>query len=102
MLQDIVRQVVDDDQALELVGESATVEGLPALWEKVEVDVVVVRPLSAYEPSLLLPPGTHVPAVLGIDTRGTRGVIIVDEISRVGLAAAIHAAATLRGHHDVS
>ena len=42
------------------------------------------------------------PAVLGLDARGTRGVIILDDISRAGLAAAIHAAATLRGHNDGS
>jgi hypothetical protein len=98
MLRDVIRKVVEDDPALELVGESATVEGLPALWGRVEADVVVVRSLAADVPAAVLPAsmGTHSPAVLGVDHRGTRGVIILDDLSRTGLAAAIHAAATLR------
>jgi hypothetical protein len=100
MLQDVVRQVVADDPVLELVGESATIEDLPALWDSVEADVIVVRPLSADMPAQLLPRGAdaHIPAVLGLDFRGTRGVIVLDDISRAGLAAAIHAAAMLCGH----
>lgn len=102
MLQDVVRQVVADDPVLELVGESATIEGLPALWNRVEADVIVVRPLSADMPARLLPRGTdaHIPAVLGLDFHGTRGVIVLDDISRVGLATAIHAAAALCGHRN--
>ena len=100
MLQDVVRQVVADDPALELVGESATIEGLPALWDRGEADVVVVRPLSADLPARVLPRGAdaHIPAVLGLDFHGTRGVIVLDDVSRAGLAAAIHAAAALCGH----
>ena len=41
MLQDVIRQVVEDNAALELIGEPAAVEGLPAAWERVEADVVV-------------------------------------------------------------
>jgi hypothetical protein len=104
MLQDVVRQVIDDDPALELVGESATVDGRPALWEGVEADVVVVRSLSVDVPAAVLPAGAgaHMPAVLGVDRRGTRGVIILDDISPAGLVAAIHAAATLRGQREAS
>jgi len=104
MLQDVIRQVVDDDPALELVGESATVKGLPALWERVEADVVVVRPLSADVPAAVFPAGAdaQIPAVLGVDHRGTRGVIILEDVSRARLAAAIRAAAALRGHGGTS
>jgi hypothetical protein len=100
MLQDVIRQVVCDDPALKLVGESATVEGLRELWERAEAEVVVVRPLSADVPAAVLLAGANAPnpAVLGVDHRGTRGVIIVDDVSRTQLAAAIHAAAALRGH----
>src|SRR5690242_13823844 len=102
MLRDVVRQVVADDPVLELVGESATIEGLPALWDRVEADVIVVRPLSADMPARLLPRGAdaHIPAVLGLDFHGTRGVIVLDDISRAGLAAAIHAAAALCVHRN--
>jgi hypothetical protein len=104
MLQDVIRQVVYDDPALKLVGESATVEGLSDLWERAEADVVVVRPLSADVPAAVLLAGANeqIPAVLGVDHRGTRGVIIVDDVSRARLAAAIHAAAALRGHRGAS
>jgi hypothetical protein len=104
MLQDVIRQVVDDDPALKLVGESVTVEGLPDLWERAEADVVVVRSLSADLPAAVLPAGAdaHIPAVLGLDQRGIRGVIIFDDVSRSWLAAAIHAAAALRGHRGAS
>lgn len=99
MLQDVVRQIVDDDPALELVGELAVAEDLPALWERVEADVVVIRPLSADVPTAVLPAGAdaHIPTVLGVDHRGTRGVIILDDVSPTRLADAIHAAAALRG-----
>ena len=102
MLQDVIRQVVDDDPALKLVAEVATVEGLPALWERTEADVVVVRPLSADVPAAVLPAGAdaHIPVVLGVDHWGTRGVIILDDVSRARLAAAIHAAAELRAHQE--
>ncbi|HXZ74778.1 MAG TPA: hypothetical protein VEH31_28460 [Streptosporangiaceae bacterium] len=99
MLQDVIRQVVNDDPALMLVGEVAMVQDLPALWGRTEADVVVVRSLSAEVPTAVLPTGTdvHIPAVLGIDDWGTRGVIVLDDISRTRLATAIHAAAMLRG-----
>jgi len=100
MLQDVIRQVVADDPALVLVGEAVTVEELPALWKRTRADVVVVRPLSADVPTAVLPTGTdaHIPAVLGVDDRGIRGVIIIDDISRTRLAAAIHTAAALQEH----
>jgi hypothetical protein len=44
----------------------------------------------------------HIPAVLGIDHRGTRGVIILDDLSRTRLAAAIHTAAELRAHQETN
>ena len=101
MLQDVIRQVVEDDPALEIVGESATVEDLPALWQRVEADVVVMRSLAADVPPAVRPAGAaaHNPAVLGINQQGTRCVIIHDDLSRAGLAAAIHSAATLRDRH---
>lgn len=104
MLQDVIRQIVDDDPALELVAESATVEGLSALWERVEADVVIVRSLPVDVPSAVFPMGehAHIPVVLGLDSRGTRGVIILDDVSRSQLAAAIHAAAALRGQREAS
>jgi DNA-binding NarL/FixJ family response regulator len=104
MLQDVIRQVVDDDPALMLVGEVATVEGLPGLWEQAEADVVVVRSLSADVPAAVLPAGAaaHIPAVLGVDHRGTRGVIILDDVSRTRLAAAIRATAELRAHEETN
>ena len=100
MLQDVIRQIVDDDPAFELVGEVAMVEGLPDLWDRVEADVVVVRSLSADVPAAVLPAGAdaHIPTVLGVDHQGRRGVIILDDVSPARLAAAIHAAAALRGH----
>jgi hypothetical protein len=100
MLQDVIRRVVDDDPVLELVGELATVKGLADLWERVTADVVIVRPLAAEVPSAIGPvcERAHIPAVLGVDNRGARGVIILDDLSRTRLAAAIHAAATLRDH----
>ena len=100
MLQDVVRQIVDDDPALNLVGELTMVEGLPALWERVEADVVVIRSLSADVPTAVLPAGAdaHIPTVLGVDQHGSRGMIILDDVSPTRLAAAIHAAAALRGH----
>jgi len=102
MLQDVIRQVVEDDPALKLVGELATVEGLPSLRERVKADVIVVRSLSAEVPAAVLPAGAdmRIPAVLGVDHRGTRGVIILDDISPARLAAAIHAAAALRGRQE--
>jgi hypothetical protein len=83
MLQGVIGQVVDDDPALKLVGESATVEGLPGLWERAEADVVVVRSLSADVSAAVLPAGAdaHIPQVLGVDHRGTR---------RAGRAADAH------------
>ena len=104
MLQDVIRQVVVDDPALELVGESARVEGLPALWERVEADVVVVRSLSADVPTAVFPAGAdaQIPAVLGVDNLGTRGVIILEDVSRARLAAAIRAAAALRSDGETS
>lgn len=104
MLQDVIRQVVDDDLALELVGESTTVEGLPVLCERVQADVVVVRSRLADMPTAALPAGSdaQMPAVLGLDPGGTRGVIVLDDVSRAGLAAAIHAAAELRSHQEAS
>ena len=104
MLQDVIRQIVDDDPALKLVGEVATVEGLPGLWERAEADVVVVRSLSADVPAAVFPADAdvHIPAVLGVDHRGTRGVIILDDLSRTRLAAAIHAAAELRAHQETN
>jgi hypothetical protein len=62
----------------------------------------VVRSLSADVPAAVFPAGTDVPipAMLGIDDWGTRGVIVLDDISRTRLAAAIHAAAMLRGHPE--
>src|SRR5689334_23186737 len=102
MLRDVIKQVVDDDPALEMVGESVTVGGLPALWERAEADVIVVRSLSADVPAAVFPAGAHaqIPAVLGVDHWGTRGVIILEDVSRTRLAAAIHAAAALRGHRE--
>ena len=104
MLQDVIRQVLEDDPALEIVGESATVEGLPAMWQRVEADVVVMRSLAADVPTAVRPAGAaaHNPAVLGISQHGTRGVIILDDLSRAGLAAAIHSAATLRDRRGPS
>ena len=98
MLQDVVRQLIADDPALELVGESATIEGLPALWDRVEADVVIIRPLSAETPAWVLPAGAgvHIPAVLGLDPRGTRGVIVLNDVlavrTRVGHTRCRHAA----------
>ena len=79
---------------------AATVEGLPALWERVEADVVIVRSLSADVPTAVFPASAdaQIPAVLGVDHRGTRGLIILEDVSRTRLAAAIHAAAALGGH----
>jgi DNA-binding NarL/FixJ family response regulator len=104
MLQDVIRQVVDGDPALTLVGESATIEGLSAVWERVDADVVIIRSLSADVPAAVLPTGAgaHIPSVLGVDRRGTRGVIILDDVSPTRLAAAIHAAAALRGHQETN
>jgi hypothetical protein len=104
MLQDVIRQIVDDDPALKLVGEFTTAEDLPALWERVEADVVVLRPLSADVPVAVLSTGAdaHIPALLGVDHRGTRGLIILDDLSRTRLAAAIHTAAELRAHHETN
>lgn len=100
MLQDVIRQVVNDDPALILIGEVAMVEDLPASWGRTEADVVVVRSLSADVPTAVFPTGTdaRIPAVLGVDDWGTRGVIVLDDISPTRLATAIHAAAMLRGH----
>jgi hypothetical protein len=99
MLQDVLRQVVDDDPGLELVGELATAEGLPACLQRVEADVVIVRPLAADVPATVLPagPDARIPAVVGLDQHGRRGLIVVDDISPAGLAAAIRAAAGIRG-----
>jgi len=104
MLQDVVRQIVDDDPALELVGEVVTVADLAALWKRIEAEVVVVRVLATDVPPGVLPagPDARIPAVLGLDPRGTRGVIIIDNISRTGLAAAIRAAAELHGQQEAS
>jgi DNA-binding NarL/FixJ family response regulator len=98
MLQDIIKRVLDEDPALQLIGEAETVADLPLLWDDAEPDVVVIRPLSADVPAAVfrVGPGAQVPAVLGVDPRGTRGVVVLEDLSRSGLGAAIHAAAALR------
>jgi hypothetical protein len=100
MLQDVLRHVVDDDPELELVGELATVEGLPGCLQRIEADVVIIRPPAVDVQATGLPagPDAHIPAVVGVDQRGTRGLIILRDISRTGLAAAIRAAAEIPGH----
>jgi DNA-binding NarL/FixJ family response regulator len=97
MLQEVMRQAVDDDPELELVGELATAEGLPGLWQRLEVDVVIIRPLTADVPAAVLPEAqdARIPAVVGVDQAGTRGLILLHDISRHGLIAAIRAAAEL-------
>jgi hypothetical protein len=99
MLQEVMRQVVDDDPELELVGELATAEGLPGCLRRIEADVVIIRPLAADVPATALPagPDAHIPAVVGVDQHGTRGLIILHDISPAGLTAAIRAAAEIRG-----
>jgi hypothetical protein len=97
MLQEIMRRAVDDDPDLELAGELATAEGLPGLWQRTDADVVVIRPLTADVPAGVLPeaPDARIPAVVGVDQHGARGLILLDDISRHGLIAAIRAAAEL-------
>jgi DNA-binding NarL/FixJ family response regulator len=97
MLQEVIRQAVDDDPELELAGELATAEGLPGLWQRTDADVVIIRPLTADVPAAVLPeaPDAYIPAVVGVDQSGTRGLILLHDISRNGLIAAIRAAAEL-------
>jgi len=97
MLQEVIRQAVEDDPELELAGELATAEGLPGLWRRTDADVVIIRPLTADVPAAVLPeaPDARIPAVVGVDQHGTRGLILLHDISRNGLKAAIRAAAEL-------
>src|SRR5215470_5169378 len=86
MLQEVIRQAVDDDPALELAGELATAEGLPGWWQRTDADVVISRPLTADVPAAVLPgaPDARIPAVVGVDEPGTRGLILLHDISRTG------------------
>src|SRR5262245_20366922 len=99
MLQEVIRQVVDDDPELELVAELTTAGGLPTCLQRIDADVVIIRPLAADVPATVLPadPDARTPAVVGVDQHGTRGLIILHDISRTGLAAAIRSAAGIRG-----
>jgi DNA-binding NarL/FixJ family response regulator len=98
MLQDIIRRALSDDPAFALIAECRSADELPALWERVEADVAVIRPVSADVSVTATPAGPRrqVPAVVGIALDGTQGIVVLDDLSREGLRAAVHAAAELR------
>jgi hypothetical protein len=98
MLQDIIRRALGDDPALALIAECKSADELPALWEHVDADVAVIRSVSADVPTAATPAGPRrqVPAVVGIAPDGTQAVVVLDDLSREGLRAAVHAAAELR------
>ena len=98
MLQDIIRRALGDDPALALIAECESADELPALWKHVDADVLVIRTVSADVLAAAIPadPRRQVPAVVGIDPDGTQGFVVLDDLSREGLRAAVHAAAELR------
>jgi hypothetical protein len=98
MLQDVIKNVLRDDHALELIAECRSADELSALSERADADVVVIRPVCANVPATAFAVRAcgRAPAVLGVDPKGTRGVVVLDDLSREGLRAAIHAAAALR------
>jgi chemotaxis response regulator CheB len=100
LLQDVIRDVIRSDPALTLVAECDSAEALPAVWERLDADVVFIRPISADVPAAALPGHGQIPALLGLDDKGARGVVVLDDLSRAGLRAAVHAAAELRRRQE--
>jgi DNA-binding NarL/FixJ family response regulator len=98
MLQELIESILEEDPALTLVAQCENADELPALWQDVDADVVVLHPLAADVPANALPSRpAKAPAVIGVDASGRRGIVVLDDLSRDGFRAAVHAAASL-GH----
>ena len=98
IFQDIVRRILTTDPGLELVAEVDRPDRVPEVVTRTHPDVIVVRPLEAEPAStlrhVLSPDG---PSVVGVDDRGSRGLLVIDDLAPDELRAAVRARAGVGG-----